>query len=189
MAPPLGAAQRPNLQMRPQAWGSIDHMVRAGGFAAVAVGTRALDAWTRGVPAEGAAAWRTVATWPEASSIARAMDVDATWWDQEEAERERLWLRAAEAHGEAELLHRLAAVTEGIADGVRAHSEAAAAGAHVVDPSVCIEAASAALLAAHQDALRELAGEDGNHGFAQKYALFAGGRWPLGYHFGHFLIF
>jgi hypothetical protein len=149
----------------------------------------ALDAWTRGEPAEGATAWKSVGTWPEALSFARAMDFDATWWDREEAERERLWLRAADAHGEAELLHRLTVVNEGIAGDVRAHAAAAAAHARVADPAACMEAAGAALLAGHHDALRELAGADGSHGFARKYALFQAGRWPLGYHFGHFLIF
>lgn len=148
-----------------------------------------VEAWTRGAPSQGAAAWRAVATWPEASSIVRAMDLDATWWDLEEAERETLWMRASEVEGEAELLRRLTALSEGIAGVVRAHVATTLARAGPVDPAVGREAASAALLAAHQDALRRMAGAEDSHGFAQKYALFTGGRWPLGYHFGSFLIF
>lgn len=50
-------------------------------------------------------------------------------------------------------------------------------------------AAGAALLAAHQQALAELAGEGGTHFFGFKYALFAGGRWPLGHHRGRYVVF
>jgi hypothetical protein len=34
-----------------------------------------------------------------------------------------------------------------------------------------------------------LAGESPNHRFILKYALWKGGRWPLGYHSARFAIF
>ncbi len=46
-----------------------------------------------------------------------------------------------------------------------------------------------ALLAAHQSALARMAGEGPDHRFVRKFALFVGGRWPLGYDSARFAIF
>ena len=151
--------------------------------------TDALHALLLSDPLLAGARLVAVTNWAEASGAARAMDVDAEWWDHEEAERERLWLLASHRVGEAELIRQLTAVTDGVAAGARTKVGAAAARAGIADPVAIGDATAAVLLAAHHNALAELAGEDWGHGFARKYALFAGGRWPLGYHHGRYLIF
>jgi hypothetical protein len=129
-----------------------------------------------------------VATWQEATSLAREMEADAVWWNHEEAERERLWHAASDRMGETELLRRLSSLATGDA-GVQATVAAAAARADFTDAAAIRDAAGAVLLAAHQNALAAFAGEDDHHAFARKYALFAGGRWPLGYHQGRYVFF
>lgn len=55
----------------------------------------------------------------------------------------------------------------------------AAALAGVKDESLLRAAVGAAVQAAHQRALLELAGVDPDHAFAPKFALFEAGRWPI----------
>ena len=129
-----------------------------------------------------------VATWQEATEVARALDADALWWDHEEAERERLWNIAADGLGETELLRRLSTMEIDHAT-VQQAVAAAAARADFTGVAAIRDAAGALLLAAHQSALAALAGEGTGHVFPRKYALFADGRWPLGYHHGRYLIF
>jgi hypothetical protein len=130
-----------------------------------------------------------VGHWHEAAEFIRAAEWDDTWWEQEEQERARLWECAADRCTEAELLARLAAVTDALTAAVHRAAAAAAARDGVADPALVRAAASGALMAAHQHALAELAGEVGTHFFGFKYALFAGGRWPLGYHRGRYAVF
>jgi len=129
-----------------------------------------------------------VTSWQEASDIARAMDADALWWDHEEAERERLWGIAADRLGESELLRRLTTV-ETEHGTVPPAVAAAAARANFAADAAIRDASGAVLLAAHQNALATIAGADAGHVFLRKYALFADGRWPLGYHHGSYVIF
>lgn len=129
-----------------------------------------------------------VATWQQATDIARAMDADALWWDHEEAERERLWNIAADCLGESGLLQRLSLVEQDHA-AVRPAAAAAAARAGFTGAAAIRDAAGAVLLAAHQNALATLAGEGAGHAFPRKYAMFADGRWPLGYHLGRYAVF
>ena len=129
-----------------------------------------------------------VAHWHEAGEFVRALEWDGAWWDHEEEERARLWERAAERCTEGELAARLAARTAALAGVV--HAAAAAAPARDGGDSVVARAAgAAALMAAHQHALAGLAGAGATHYFGRKYALFAGGRWPLGFHHGRYLVF
>jgi hypothetical protein len=72
---------------------------------------------------------------------------------------------------------------------VRGAALAAAAAAGVADTAIAIEATGMALLAAHQSTLAGLSGAGLEHRFVRKYALFTGGRWPLGYHASRFVIF
>ncbi len=130
-----------------------------------------------------------VASWQEAAAFARLGGHDATWWNQEEEERERLWTRASNLRSEAELLQNLDAVARGVQGEIREAAAAAAALAGVTDAAVIGEACAMALLAGHHNALAELAGEGPGHRFVLKYALFEGGRWPLGYHSARFIIF
>ena len=135
------------------------------------------------------AAIEVVERWSTAAAFVRASERDCAWWDQEEAERERLWEIAAAAHGEHALLDALDAVRDGIAAAVHASAADAMSRAGVDDPDLLREAVAAALLAAHQDALTRLAGEGNDHFFAIKYRLFFEGRWPLGLQGGRFGVF
>lgn len=122
---------------------------------------------------------REVSSWKEALEIC-AHPADA-WWNAEEAERVRLesavkldpaqpeWLSLNEA------LHGAAAV--------------AAARAGCSDGALIRAAAGAASYAAYQARLARAAGAGPTHPFLRKYALYCGGRWPLGVYDGRFAIF
>jgi hypothetical protein len=131
----------------------------------------------------------SVAHWHEAGEFIRAAEFDGAWWDHEEEERTRLWECATESHAEDDLLARLEGVTRALTDAVHFSAAAAAARDGGADPAVVRAAAAAALMAAHQHALAQLAGEGRAHFFHLKYALFAGGRWPLGCHRGRYVVF
>jgi len=124
-------------------------------------------------------------SWSDVSHFIVASERDATWWDQEEEEREWLWTRATEQQSESALLQRIASLHAGLDAAVRAAAAAAGAGG----TTLVNEAAGSVLLAAQQDALAEMAGEPPGHRFRRKFALFARGRWPLGYHAARFVIF
>jgi hypothetical protein len=130
-----------------------------------------------------------LASWQEAVTFVRVAEHDPTWWDQEEEERERLWAHATEHRTESELLQRVNTITHELSAEVRNAAHAAVKAAGVVDAAIAIEATGMALLAAHQSALADMAGAGPEHRFILKYALFAGGRWPLGYHSARFVIF
>jgi hypothetical protein len=127
--------------------------------------------------------------WHEAGEFVRAAELEGTWWDLEEEERARLWECASDRFSESDLLARLAALTRSLTPSVQAAAAAAAKRAGVADRDLVRTAAGAALMAAHQRALAALAGAGGAHLFDSKYALFAGGRWPLGHHRGRFAVF
>ena len=130
-----------------------------------------------------------LASWQEAAAFVHASEHDSTWWDQEEEERELLWTRAAEFRPESELLFCVNEMNGGLGVEVRGAAAAAATAAGVSDTAIVGEASGMALLAAHHSALAEMAGEKTDHRFVRKYALFKGGRWPLGYHSARFVIF
>jgi hypothetical protein len=120
-----------------------------------------------------------VSSWDEARDVC-ARPAEA-WWQAEEEARSRLessvklepadpqWLRLNEA------LHGAAAV--------------AAARAGCSDAALIRVAAGAASYAAHQARLALAAGAPPGHPFLRKYALYCGGRWPLGVYEGRFAIF
>jgi len=130
-----------------------------------------------------------VDSWAEASSIVRAADWDGSWWDDEEAERERLWMCAAERLGENALLGKLSEIADALTQSVRDAAGTAAAHAGVADGALIRAASGAALLAAQQSALASIALEGGTHFFTHKFALFKNGRWPLGLHLGRYVVF
>jgi hypothetical protein len=130
-----------------------------------------------------------LATWQEAGVFARAAAHDCAWWDDEEEERELLWARAAENRTEAGLFELVTAATRGLDVELRDAAHASMTAAGVADAAIAGEAAAMALLAAHQQALAQLAGAGTGHRFFRKYALFEGGRWPVGYHSARFVIF
>jgi hypothetical protein len=150
--------------------------------AGIAAMLRSLDL-APGAPIVGAASWR------EAAQVIRAEEWDSRWWDAEEEERERLWSVAAERLTENELLARLTAVTSAFGDPVRNGASFAASRGGVADSGLVRAAADAALLAAHQQALANLAGVPDEHYFQRKFELFATGRWPLGVFSGKYVVF
>lgn len=130
-----------------------------------------------------------IGSWWEAARTLQACDRDPCWWEWEENERERLWALAADRHGEVDLLRQLTETTDAQRAAIRAAAEAAALRDRVGDADLVRAAAGAALLAAHQDGLAELAGAASRHYFRRKLALFAAGRWPIGLCGERFVVF
>lgn len=122
---------------------------------------------------------RAVSSWQEAKQVC-AQPADA-WWRAEETERRRLEQKARLASAAAdwlalnETLHGAAAV--------------AAARSGCADAALIRVAAGAAGHAAYQARLAHAAGAAAAHPFLRKYALYCGGRWPLGVYQGRFAIF
>ena len=118
-------------------------------------------------------------TWKEAGELCRTPSDD--WWRREEEERVRLERRARldpagpEWLALNEALHGAAAV--------------AAARAGCADAALIRVAAGAASYAAYQARLACAAGAAPGHPFLHKYALYCGGRWPLGIYHDSFAIF
>lgn len=129
------------------------------------------------------------ASWRDLARILRDEDHDNQWWDAEEAERERLWTIGADRMTERALVDVLGEAARAVAIEIFAAASAVGANAAAGPDSVLQRAAAeAALLAVHQHSLAALADAGPDHYFAIKYALFAGGRWPLGPRAGKFLI-
>jgi hypothetical protein len=121
--------------------------------------------------------WRAAAAWTDDHAMAEC-------WDDDEDEREVLWTRAAAEIGEGALLAHLTGATSAAAPHVRAAALAAAGTAGAEDPEAVATACASALLALHQCVLAQAADAPAGHPFMHKYALFAGGRWALGYRDG-----
>jgi len=145
-----------------------------------------LAARGRRAPADDAVvlvpSWRAAAAWTDDAAMAEC-------WDDDEDEREALWTRAAMDIGEGTLLAHLSGATSAAAPRVRAAAIAAAGGAGTDDPEVVATACASALLALHQCTLAQAAGAPADHPFMHKYALFARGRWALGYRDGVYGIY
>lgn len=125
---------------------------------------------------DGAVAIALASSWPEAGALMRSPESAADWWNREEAERKRLMAEVAGKVGMQPLLEALTSAVEGHAQSTYACALQSSAGDEVL-----AKAASGAVLSAiHQHALALLAGCAGHHVFMQKYALFVGGRFPLG---------
>jgi hypothetical protein len=120
-----------------------------------------------------------VSSWDEAAEIVRRPALD--WWSREETERARLeqtvqldpadpeWVKLND------VLHGAAAV--------------AAARFGYAHADMIKVAAGSASFAAYHRMLATGAGQSEDHPFNRKYALFAGGRWPLGVYGERFAIF
>jgi hypothetical protein len=132
---------------------------------------------------------RGVAHWHEVGEIIRAVDWDSASWDREEDERQRLWQCAAERFDENAVLKQLTEATDALADAVHGAAAIAAARDRTADPGLVRAASGAALMAAHQNALARLAGAGEAHFFTRRYAIFEGGRWPLGEYRGQYFVF
>lgn len=130
-----------------------------------------------------------VASWEHAERIIRNPAWDSTWWEREEAERKALLAQCAARFGEATTLDHLS-IKAGIEHEV-IHGAAALAASRmgVADPALTRAAAGAASMAAHGRALAQHAEAGDTHMFMRRYALFEGGRWPLGIVRGVFHLF
>ncbi len=64
-------------------------------------------------------------SWAQAAAFVRAAERDSLTWDQEEEEREALWMRASEQRTEGEVLRLLDANLRGLDAEVRAAALAA----------------------------------------------------------------
>ena len=122
---------------------------------------------------------RAASSWQEAGGLCR-QPADA-WWQAEEAERLRLESSAHLDPADPAWLQ----VTE------RLHGAAAVAAARsgCADTALIRVAAGAATFAAYQQRLAQAAGAPAAHPFMRKYALYIGGRWPLGVYGERFAIF
>jgi hypothetical protein len=138
-----------------------------------------IHAYLQGLGVKASLPALVVESWSQAGSIVRNPAGD--WWDAEEAERGRLETRAHLDPADPEWL----AATETL------HGAAAVAATRsgVSDPGLIRAAAGAAGYAAYQYRLARAAGASSDHPFVQKYALFCGGRWPLGVYSDRFAIF
>jgi hypothetical protein len=141
--------------------------------------TREIAAYLAGLGMNPAMPVHQALTWKEAAELCRNPSDD--WWRAEENERVRLerGVRLDPAQPEwlalNEVLHGAAAV--------------AAARAGCADAALIRVAAGAASYAAYQARLARAAGVAPGHPFLRKYALYCGGRWPLGVYAGRFAIF
>jgi hypothetical protein len=137
---------------------------------------RLADGYVRAAGLDGSVSIALAASWPEAAALIRSAHSAAGWWDREEAERKWLMAEVAGAVGMQALLEALTSEMEGHAESTYACALQSCAG----DEALAKAASGAALSAIHQHALALLAGCAHLHVFMQKYALFAGGRFPLG---------
>ncbi len=120
-----------------------------------------------------------VAQWREAARVTQRPDWSRAWWDAESAAEAALKSGLVARFGAAAMLEHLSRVM--LAAGALSGAAAMAlARANVADEALARVASGAAAQACHQGALAHAAGADGAHGFAAKFRLFAGGRWPLG---------
>jgi hypothetical protein len=127
-------------------------------------------------------AWRVAAAWTDDGAMAEC-------WDDDEDEREALWIRAAAEIGEGALLAHLTGATSEAAPRVRAAVLAATGNVGAEDAEVVATACASALLALHQCVLAQAAGAPADHPFRRKFALFARGRWALGYRDGVYGVY
>ena len=131
----------------------------------------------------------SVGSWREAERIVRASDWDRAWWDREDRERDRLKGTADRRLGSTQMLERLTAATDLSADAIHAAAIVAMARAGSGADAMIRAASGAAMMAAHEFALAQLAGCGPDHLFMRKYSLFKSGRWPLGVLRGAFYLF
>lgn len=121
-----------------------------------------------------------VASWAHAERIIRNPAWDGGWWEREEAARRDLMQACIARLGESEALESLSLAAGAEHEIIHGAATVAAARAAVTDPALVRAAAGAASMAAHGRALARLANARDDHVFVRKYALFEGGRWPLG---------
>ena len=138
-----------------------------------------IRAYLAGLGLEAKLPTLVVESWGQAAEIIR--NPAPAWWTAEEAARVKLergvkldpadpeWLALTDS------LHGAAAVAAARGDGA--------------DQGLIRAAAGSATYAAYQYRLAKAAGAEASHPFMRKYALFSGGRWPLGLYGDRFAVF
>jgi hypothetical protein len=138
-----------------------------------------ISAYLRGLGSNPALAVRPAKEWSEAGR--RCRSPAPAWWQAEEAERERLERIAQPQRDDAEWLT--------LCERIHGAAALAAARSGCTDAGLIHAAAGSAIFAAHHERLARSAGMDEGHPFLRKYALYCGGRWPLGIYEDGFGIF
>jgi hypothetical protein len=126
-----------------------------------------------------AAPVHAVSSWREAGAI--CAQPAELWWSAEERERACLEQKAR--------LHPADPQWLSLNEALHGAAAVAAARGGCADPALIRAAAGAASYAAYQARLAHAAGAPATHPFLRKYALYCGGRWPLGVYEGRFAIF
>lgn len=130
-----------------------------------------------------------VASWTHAERLIRNPAWDVYWWEREEVQRRSLMEACVRRLGEAKAMETLSLGVGVEHDIIHAAATNAAARHGVTDQALVRAAAGAAAMVAHARALARLAQAPEDHLFMRKYALFEGGRWPLGIVSGAFHLF
>lgn len=138
-----------------------------------------IAAWLRGLGLDAGTEVQQVGSWEEASSLTH--QATGEWWMREEAERKRLEPLAKLSLSDRDLIT--------VTDTLHGAAAVAAARAGNAEAGLIKAAAGAAFYAVYQHRIAQAAGEPDTHPFTRKYALFAGGRWPLGLVGGRYAIF
>lgn len=120
-----------------------------------------------------------VTSWSQAAEL--ISHPAGSWWAAEEAERVRLEPSARLDPADPQWLT--------LTDALHGAAAVAAARGGGADPGLIRAAAGSATYAAYQFRLARAAGATDTHPFMRKYALFSGGRWPLGLYGDRFAIF
>ncbi len=129
-----------------------------------------------------------VADWKSAFEVITNPEWERGHWDAEQRERQRLQAAADRVYGPARVREALSTL---VAASDAAHGTAAIALARLgcTDVGFIRAAAGAASEALYLAELARLAGENGQHPFVAKQAIFAAGHWPLGAANGSYYIF
>ncbi|HUK00427.1 MAG TPA: hypothetical protein VLV85_19400 [Stellaceae bacterium] len=161
----------------------LDEIARAAWFASCGedlseseIADARLLAAAMGFPAVALA---PVPDWRAAAAAAQSPDWSRVWWEREGKAEAALKAELARRFGAAPMLEELSRVMLAAA-ALNGAAALALARANVADEALARVAAGAAAQACHQAALAHAAGAGPAHGFAAKFRLFGGGRWPLG---------
>jgi hypothetical protein len=130
----------------------------------------------------------SVSGWDAAREVITNPRWDRRCWDAERLETQRLYGRASEGRGTAELLQSLSRTLEA-GEAVHGAAAVAAARGRCSDLGLIAAASGAVSEALHLAELASLAGAGGTHPFFLKHELFAAGRWPLGAVGGRYYVF
>lgn len=132
--------------------------------------------WALGAPD---AAPALLGNWEDAAGAAETQDFNDPAWEAEEQLRAALTDTALAMMDETALEIALSHISTVTAEAAGAGALEAAEHLRIDDESFLNAAAGAAVAATHNAALVLAAGEESDHAFAAKFALFERGRWPV----------